>query len=284
MEISDFEEEHAFTDYSDVPELPGKNHVWEKNLIKMGRHQIDKKNKDLIILVVGNPGVGKSAFTFLSEVFLRGGDVDFDKWSYTHDQHTTHFRNNKREVLNYDEGRDSYFRRKAMSKKNTEALNMLFQYRFKNHILFINFQNVSDIEPDLLYDRSHALVRITHQGWFWFFSKKKKDQIKVDSKTKKVSFPDPNFRGAFPDPAEEYPDLWEEYEEDNEEKLEEKSEKEEEHDADPTNWLSTGEFAERIDVADDTIRKWCDKGKLDHRRLPNGDRRIPEDQVDDILN
>lgn len=276
-------EEHAFTDYSNVPELPGREHILEKNIVKMGRHQIDKKNKDLIILVVGEPGSGKSSLTLQLEYFLRNGEVDFGKWSYTHNQHTAHFRQNKREVLNYDEGRDSYYRRNAMSKKNTEALNMLFQYRFKNHICFINFQNVSDIEPDLLYDRSHALIRVTHQGWFHFFSNEKKDQISVDSKTKKVSFPDPNFRGAFPDPAERLPDIWKEYEEDNEEKLEEQAEKEEEQDSTPTSWLSTGDFAEKVSLSPHKVREWCDEGKLDHRRLPNGDRRIPEDQIEEIL-
>lgn len=276
--------EYCFTDYTNVPELIGKEHLWEKNLKAMRDHQIDKKNKDLIILVVGDPGVGKSGFTFLSEMFLREGEVDFSGWSYNHAQHTSQFRGKKEEILNYDEGRDSYYRRRAMSKKNTEALNMLFQYRFKNHVCFINFQNVSDIEPDLLYDRSHALVRITHQGWFWFFNGTQKNQIKIDKDTKRVIWPDYSFRGAFPDPAEEHSELWKEYEKDNEEKLQQEGEKKEDQSAEPTNWLSTGQFAERIDVAQKTVRKMCDDGRLDHKRLPNGDRRIPEDQVEEILN
>jgi hypothetical protein len=171
-----------------------------------------------------------------------------------------------------------------MSKKNTEAMSMMWKYRFKNHIMFINFQNISDVEPDLLYKRVHAVIRVVKKGWFHFFSQKKVNQIEVDSKTKKVDYPKPDFKGSFPDPANHIPQIWEDYETDNEESLEEQAKEKEEQDASPTNWLSTGDFKERLDTSADTVRKWCDEGIINSKRLPNGDRRIPEAEIDKLLN
>lgn len=276
------------------------NGYLETNLDQLEEKLIREDNKDIVILVVGGVGNGKSALTFWMELFLILKDttdiVDLEEikdeidleeffkyWVYDHDGFKKAMTLSSGNIINYDEGYDSFYRRKAMTNKNTEALSIMWKYRFKNHIVFINFQNISDVEPDLLYKRCHAVIRVTHKGWFHFYSQKKINQIEVEKKSKKVSWPSPDFRGSFPDPRNYLTDIWERYEEDNAEKLEDQAEEKEDRDTD-VNWLSTGDVAEKLSVDPDTIRKWHKKDKINAKRLPNGDRRIPESEIDKILN
>lgn len=277
------------------------NGYLEQNLQGLEEKLIDQDDKDMVILVVGSPGNGKSALTLWCQIFLALQDVQpdiedvtdlkdildsdelFKGWVYEHDAFCSAVRNNGGILINYDEGYDSFYRRRAMSKKNTEAMSMMWKYRFKNHVIFINFQNVSDIEPDLLYKRVHGMIRVVKKGWFHFFSQNKINEIDVDSKTKKVSFPKPDFKGSFPDPANYIPEIWKDYKTNNEESLEDQAEKKENEDSEPTNWLSTGQVTERLDVSGDTVRKWCNDQVINSKRLPNGDRRIPESELEKLL-
>lgn len=204
-----------------------ENGLLENNLIQMEEVLIDEKNKDMIILVIGQPGTSKSSLTLMMQLAIRG-EINFDDMAFTHDQYMEATKNGrKNKVIQYDEGRDSFYKRRAMSSSNTEALDMLNQYRFKHHIHFINFQNLTDMELDLLYKRCHAVIKTPSQGFFQFYNQSKVQQIEVDKKTRKVSWPDPNFVGRFPDPAKKYPEIWEKYEDINEEKLSEPDEDQE---------------------------------------------------------
>lgn len=47
--------------------------------------------------------------------------------------------------------------------------------------------------------------------------------------------------------------------------------------------LTLREVSEILNVSIQTLRKWCNDGKIDHVRLPNGHRRIPVREVQRIL-
>lgn len=200
----------------------------EKNLEAMEKELIDNKNKDMVILVIGQPGTSKSSLTLMMQLALRG-EVNFADMAFTHDQYMKAAKKGgKNKVIQYDEGRDSFYKRRAMSSSNTDALDMLNQYRFKQHIHFINFQNLTDLELDLLYKRAHALIRTPSQGFFHFYNQKKMRKIEVDKSNRKVDWPKPDFNGKFPDPAKKYPETWKQYEQVNEEKIQEADQEDQE--------------------------------------------------------
>jgi hypothetical protein len=204
--------------------------VLEKNLRDMEEVLLDKKDKDMVVLVIGQPGTSKSSLTLMMQLALRNG-IDFENMAFTHDQYMDAAKNGeKHKVIQYDEGRDSFYKRRAMSSSNTEALDMLNQYRYKGHIHFINFQNLTDLELDLVYKRCHALIKTPRQGVFHFYNQRTVRQIHVDKQTRKVDWPEPNFVGNFPDPSEEYPEKWKQYQQVLEDKLNDKPEDEDEED------------------------------------------------------
>lgn len=191
----------------------------ERNLVKMENELVDNKNKDFVILVIGQPGTSKSSLSVMMQLAMRG-KVNFDDMAFTHEQYMEATKKGgKNKVIQYDEGRNSFYKRRAMQTSNTEALDMLNQYRFKNHVHIINFQNLTDMELDLIYKRCHCLVRTTAQGFFHFYNARQVQKIDVDKRKRTVNWPDPAFTGRFPDPAEEYSEVWEKYQQVNEEKL-----------------------------------------------------------------
>ena len=193
----------------------------EKNMCLMEESLIDDKNKDMVVLVIGQPGSSKSSLTLMMQLAMRG-EVDYENMAFTHDQYMDAAKKGgKNKVIQYDEGRDSFYKRRAMSSSNTEAMDMLNQYRFKGHIHFINFQNLTDMELDLVYKRCHAVIRTPRQGFFHFYNQKQTRKINVDKQTRKVEWPEPNFVGRFPDPVEEYSDQWTKYNDTLEDKLDE---------------------------------------------------------------
>lgn len=204
---------------TDPHEVFTEKGLLEKNLCMMEETLIDDKNKDMVVLVIGQPGSSKSSLTLLAQLALRG-KIQYENMAFTHDQYMDAAKKGgKNKVIQYDEGRDSFYKRRAMSSSNTEAMDMLNQYRFKGHIHFINFQNLTDMELDLVYKRCHAVIRTPRQGFFHFYNQKQTRKIDVDKQTRKVEWPQPSFVGRFPDPANEYPQAWKKYNETLEEKL-----------------------------------------------------------------
>jgi len=202
----------------------------EKNLVKMEETLVQDKNMDMVILVIGQPGTSKSSLSLMMQLAMRG-EVNFEDMAFTHDQYMDATKKGgKNKVIQYDEGRNSFYKRRAMQNSNTEALDMLNQYRFKNHVHIINFQNLTDMELDLIYKRCHALIRTTAQGFFHFYNQQQVQKIDVDKQKRTVNWPDPAFTGRFPDPAEQYPEVWSAYNEVNEEKLTEHDQDEENED------------------------------------------------------
>lgn len=233
----------------------------EKNMCLMEESLIDDKNKDMVVLVIGQPGSSKSSLTLMMQLAMRG-EVDYENMAFTHDQYMDAAKKGgKNKVIQYDEGRDSFYKRRAMSSSNTEAMDMLNQYRFKGHIHFINFQNLTDMELDLVYKRCHAVIRTPRQGFFHFYNQKQTRKINVDKQTRKVEWPEPNFVGRFPDPAEEYSEAWKHYNETLEDKLDD--EQDTDDDADVSVQEVKDSFRKTV------VKELYDKTKLSTRDISN---------------
>lgn len=197
------------------------NGILENNLEQLVRVKREEKDKHTVILVVGDPGTAKSALSFWMTRQLSDNGIQWSDVAFTHDQYIEAAENGRNRVVWYDEGRDSFYKRRAMSSSNTEALDSLMQHRFRRHIHIVNFQNLSDMELDLLYQAADYLVRTVKQGWFHAYNKQQIQRIEVDKDTRTVDWPDPGFRDGFDNPETEEPELWEMYKDKNEEKLEE---------------------------------------------------------------
>lgn len=198
-----------------------ENGVLEDNLEKLVRVKREEKDKHTVILVVGDPGTAKSALSFWMTRQLSENRISWSDVAFTHDQYIDAAESGKDRVVWYDEGRDSFYKRRAMSSSNTEALDSLMQHRFRRHVHIVNFQNLSDMELDLLYQAADYLIRTVKQGWFHAYNKQQIQQIEVDKDTRTVDWPSPGFRDGFDNPEKLLPDVWEMYKEKNEEKLEE---------------------------------------------------------------
>jgi len=97
---------------------------------------------------------------------------------------------------------------------------------------------------------------------------------------------EPDFKDGFPDPANKLPELWSKYEDKTLEALDSKGEgdgEESDEKDEDVNYMSTRSVSDKLDIHINTVRNWIDDGRFDTIQLPNGEHRIPEKQVEEIL-
>lgn len=255
----------------------------EKNMEDMKEYLIDNGNDHMVILVIGGVNTAKSSLTTWIEYFLNQGTVTHQNYAYDHDDwHKTHTSRPLNKFIKYEEGRDSFYRRNAMSTNNKEAMNALYKYRKYQHINFINFQNARDIEPDLVTQIAHGMFRCVKPGWTWFYNQKKMRSMWSDDKSSKFEgWKKPSFKDGFPDPAKQIPEVWKEYEEQSLEVLDNESQEEDEDESSESdeNYLTVTSVAEKLDVSRDTIYRWIEDDIIPCNYLPNGKKMIPEKKL-----
>lgn len=195
-----------------------KKGLLENNLEMLWKLLIQQKNKDLTILVVGGTGTGKSSLSMLMAKWADENlsDVQFseDHVAWLHSQ----WMDKEEDTLPqkafswYDEGRNTFNRRKAMHSENKEGLDHLSQYRYRNLMRTINFQNTFDMEKALMFNVSHVVIRVVKQGWAHVYSQQSIQSISFDDDKGIMNWHDPDLRFSFPDAAQVLPDMWERYE------------------------------------------------------------------------
>lgn len=220
--------------------------------------------------------------------YLTQGEINWDALALNDEEHKKIVKTMEKQKHWYDEGRDSYYRRNANTKKNKHALDMQNQYRYKNHIQFINFQNLSDIEPDLLFRRCHAVFRCTKQGWMWAYGKNTIQNITLKDRKDKVDWPKPDFRDGWPDPEKHLKETWDEYESLKDERLDQdeedfEQEQEEKNQFDDEEFYTVTTVADKLDVSRDTIYRWIDDGDIPCNYLPNGKKMIPKTGLENVM-
>lgn len=258
--------------------------VIEKNISLHRQFNIEERDNQFIVLFVGNTGTSKTSLSILLEYYINRGDVDMDTVCMTHDRFMEEYTTRpKRKIITYEEGRNSFDVNKYNSKETSEARDKINQFRKYHHTLFINFQNPNHLTKEILRN-ADALLRLPERGIVHYYSRPKIESMWDGNKF--LGWDQWDARDFFPDPAEFVPDIWEAYEEQADDNMDMQSvvseEGEEEDDSDTT-YLSVSEFAESVSVSKDTVRKWCDNGTVECKRLPNDYRRIPKSQVDQVL-
>lgn len=273
--------------FSEENEFSSRGYI-EANLESLIRKKILEDDEQVIILVIGKAGVGKSTLTRWIEKYVYG-EINTDWDCFEHDEwqklSTTRPLN---KLIKYEEGRDTFYRRNAVTKKNKEGNDILSQYRAFKHIHLINFQNLSDLEPDLLYYHADALIRITHKGWLWGYSASSIQQIDISNKNNRVDWGSYDFRDSFKDFSKRYPDEWEEYEQEKIKRLEEKAQPDEEDEESQEEEDSLEKHykvkkaANILDVHPDTIRRWCQDDRIEYTKISHNIR-VPKSEIERIL-
>ena len=241
-----------------------------------------EENDQLIIPVFGPVNTGKTSLSLLIEWYLNEGDVNLDTYCLNHDKFIKEYTSRPKEkFIVYEEARMSFDRNKHSHSETREAWDKLQQYRAYNHVVFINFQNVHDFLPDVIKYNAHGCFRMVGKGRTWFYGKNSMRQMWKNNRFQ--GWKDPDFKASFKNPETFVPEIWENYENKNEDDLDTREEDVEEDSEEFEKHLSTSEFGDIVGVHTNTVRSWCKDGKIESKKLPNGNRRIPKSQVDQVL-
>jgi len=246
-----------------------------------------RNNQDWVTAVVGSEGSGKSSVAVgMAEAIDPGFSVEeqvaFSAKEFRHK--AADLEEFKPVVL--DEGIEGLFSSEHMSSENKKTVKFLRKCRELNLFVFVNLPVFSELSKKIRNHRVDTVIRCVKRnppGRAHVFGQSKVGRIeKVDGG---ASYPTPDMKFNFEDPEEELPETWDRYQELKIEDITDLgvSEDDEDEDEEARDWLSTGSVAERLDVSKKTVRNWCDDGRFKFSRLPNGDRRIPESEVEDLV-
>lgn len=254
----------------------------KKNLDNI-KSRMKNRNLDWVWLNVGEEGSGKSSFSLqLAQAF----DEDFsaDQIAFSGQEYMKKATElEPYSVMVLDEGIESLFSRNAMKKENKQFVQFFRQCRELNIFHIINIPSYSELDKSIRDSRVKTVSKCLNGVYKAdVYGRKQLHRIEVDSKGK-VSWGDPAFRQGWENPETCSEELWNNYIEKKNEKLDRLSDVDGIDEEDSTSYVSTGTAAEMLDVSSDTIRRYCKKGKLNPKKLPNGDRRIPEDQIEALL-
>lgn len=239
--------------------------------------RIRDRNLDWVHVNCGEEGSTKSSLSLLMADYI-DSDFDVEKQVALNGEE---FREKARNLapfkpIIYDEGIEGLYSSDHMKKESKKTVKFFRQCRELNLIIFVNLPVFKELNKKIRRYRVKSVTRCVKQGWGHFYGKKEKNEF-LD----KGEWPDPPMRGSWKDPAEVTNDLWKDYQDYKEKNLRREESNEEVKEVDK--WLSVGDFADRIGASNDTIRNWCNDGKLKHGRLPNGDRRIPETEIERVV-
>jgi hypothetical protein len=247
------------------------------------KSRMKKRNLDWVWLNVGEEGSGKSSFSLqLAQAFEE--DFTADQIAFSGEEYMKKATElEPYSVMILDEGIESLFSRNAMKKENKKLVQFFRQCRELNLFHVINMPSYSELDKSIRQSRVKTVSRCLNNVYkAEVYGRKQLSNIEVDSRGD-VSWGDPAFRQAWRNPEDASPELWQNYIDKKNEKIQRLSDLED-SDSENVNYVSTGTAAEMLDVSGDTIRRYCDKGKFNVKKLPNGDRRIPKNQVEEVLN
>lgn len=203
-----------------------KNAVVEINLAKAYQKQILENDEQLVFIIFGKPGTGKSTLTLWIEYFLFG-DIDLSTTCFTHDDWAEQATSGQGKVIKYEEGRQTFVKRRAMGSNNKDGLDILNIFRALNHVHIINFQNISDVENDLLFYHADGILwthkALGEKGYVSGYSPKtlRRETVrdKIDAGVLEPG-QESDFTVKFPDFKQDHPEYWQKYDKRKKENLE----------------------------------------------------------------
>lgn len=254
----------------------------KKNLDNM-KKRMKERNLDWVWVNVGEEGSGKSSFSIqLAQAF----DEDFDESQIcfnAKDYMRTAKDLDPYSVIILDEGIESLFSRNAMTKENKKFIQFFRQCRELNLFHIINIPSLSELEKGIRQNRAKTISKCLPGKYKAdIYGRNDLDNIQVKNDGS-VSWGSPSFRQGWKDPQEDSEQVWDAYQEKKDDRIDELVEFDEEEEDDLSSYLSTGQVADKLDVSGATVRRWCDSGDLDAKKLPNGDRRIPREEVEKVI-
>lgn len=194
-----------------------QNAVVEINISKAYQKNILENDEQLILIIFGKPGTGKSTLTLWIEHFLNGNH-NFDTTCFTHDDWAEQATSDQGKIIKYEEGRQTFVKRRAMGTNNKDGLDILNIFRALNHVHIINFQNISDVEDDLLFYHADGILWthkiLGNKGHVSGYSPKTLTKEKVRDKINEGTLSPgehSDFTVPFPDFKGKHPDAWTEY-------------------------------------------------------------------------
>ena len=165
-----------------------------------------KKDFDIVFIIDGNEGTGKSTLSFTCGWYLSGGKLTMNNIAEgTEDAIDKLEHLPDKSVLIIDEGSLMFSSRDAMRKENRQLLKILNVIRQKCMILIVVAPTFFELERYLSYRRSNFLLHVYldkktgNRGRFIYFGSKKKRQLYINGKKNFESYAKPkgNFVGAF---------------------------------------------------------------------------------------
>lgn len=197
-----------------------KDKLLELNIVRSYQKNILENDEQLVILIFGQPGSGKSTLMLWIEWFLTG-EIDFGTTCFTHEDwaELSTDKDNPGRVIKYEEGRQTFVKRRAMSGNNKDGKDILSIFRALNNVHFINFQNISDVEDDLLFYHADGILwthKVAgHKGWVSAYSPKTLRDESLQKRIKEGNL-EPGTKAdltaKFPRFDKKHPELWKEYE------------------------------------------------------------------------
>ena len=161
------------------------------------------KDRDNFIIVVGDPGEGKSTFTFqLATYFYPKFDLNLVCSNAKDFGEVVKTRDEKYLAPVLDEAFGDLASSKAISRDFNEFINMTQTMRQKNWFVFIIIPNFFDLSKTMALFRSKWLIRCYsrkgERGYFEVWGKERKQRLYIDGK-KHLNYRcvRPNFRGRF---------------------------------------------------------------------------------------
>lgn len=173
-------------------------------LQKFTTKAMKKKDNNKIILVCGDTGVGKSAFTFQMSSVL---DPNFSlkNIQFTTDEMKEGLKNLHNQVVIFDEAFRGASGRNTLSKPQKELLEMLYEIRQLNQIVFLVAPSFFRLDEAIAVELADALFYVHKTGngrrAFRMFNKKKMVDLYYKAKKIRKSYAliPTMVNGRFPD-------------------------------------------------------------------------------------
>lgn len=223
--------------------------ILKKNLDGI-RNLVLKKDMDWLIVVEGMEGVGK---TTLALKMCRYFDPKFNikKVCFNLEQFKDAVRTSKfGDAINIDEGALMCFTRDAMKGEVKEFIRLMTAIRQYRLLIVICIPDFYLLDKYIREWRIKSLIKVKSRGRFFFFSKNRIKQIRMNKRKTKRIYPTPDFKESFSSMKDEF---WDKY-------LDKKGSI---LDNEDDNLLSVTQFAKKMKKSRVTIHNWINNGEIE---------------------
>jgi len=244
----------------DTPKWAEWNYL--KYTIKELRRKL-REDIDGFIAIIGGNRVGKSSLGLQLADIANKGDLtpknlvfdDKDFWTAANElpQYSSFL---------IDEISRVFYSKDAMKGDQKSRKKLMKTYAKKNMLVFGCDLNFYNIDKELREDKIIGVIHIPGRGRFEYYSKRKMSKFSKDKDDGSVIWPQPNFKGRFPECKKNKPELWKLYQEEEDRKIEKNGEEDGEKER------TMGEVIEEIKKDMDRYTKnWGKKKIIDHHLI-----------------